>query len=227
MQILNRGVSADGASRLANSFSNGRCVLQRWLGFTRAAWLCFLVLPLTGCGGGTAPVFTVTPAASSLTIYPGSTQTLSVAVGGNGHTPVAVSLSGLPTGITATSSPATVAPGGSVVLTLTAAVNANAGAFPASAPNNPNSATTNATVNGAAGSTVVAAPLAVTVSLSNTGFAPAPGQIDLPILKIDTGSFQSTSVARIPGLKRETWATRPPGSFDSAPRRSAQDDVFV
>jgi hypothetical protein len=73
-----------------------------------------------------------------------------------------------------------------VVLTLTAAVNANAAAFPASAPNNPNSATTNANVNGAAGSTVVTAPLALTVSLSNTTFAPAAGQIDLPILKIDS-----------------------------------------
>lgn len=180
-------------SRLANFLSNGRCILQRWLGFTLAAWLCFQVLPLTGCGGGTAPAFTVTPAASSLTIYPGSTQTLSVAIGGTGHTPIAVSMSGLPTGITATSSPATVLPGGSVVLTLTAAVNANAAAFPATAPNNANSATTNVTVNGGAGSTVVTAPLALTVSLSNTGFAPAPGQIDLPILKIDTGSIPIVS----------------------------------
>jgi hypothetical protein len=162
--------------------------LQRWLGFTLAAWLCFQVLPLTGCGGGNTPTFTVTPAASSLTIYPGSTQTLSVAVAGNGHTPIAVSMSGLPTGITATSSPGTVAPGGTVVLTLTAAVNANAAAFPASAPNNPNSATTNVNVSGAAGSTVVTAPVALTVSLSNTGFAPAAGQIDLPIVKIDTGN---------------------------------------
>ena len=197
-------------------------MLQRWLGFTLAAWLCFQVLPLTGCGGN-GPAFTVTPAASSLTIYPGSTQTLSVSLGGTGRTPIAVSMSGLPTGITATSSPATVLPGGSVVLTLTAAVNAYAAAFPASAASNPNSAVTNVSVTGGAGSTVVSAPVALTVSLSNTGFAPAPGQIDLPILKIDTGSTPIVSTETV--VSGTLSITSADGSTTYLPGKSDTDNT--
>lgn len=149
----------------------------------------------TGTGTGAAESFTVTPAVSSLTIYPGSTQTLSVATAGSGSTPITITLSGLPSGITVTSSPATVLPGASAVLTLSAAVNADAEAFPATLPQNANSATTSVTVTATAGSTTETAPVALVVSLSNASFAPAAGQIDLPIINIDTGNVPVTSTA--------------------------------
>lgn len=162
----------------------------------------------------------MTPAVSSLTIYPGSTQTLSVGTAGMGSAPVTVGLSGLPSGISVTSSPATVLPGFPVVLRLTAAVNADAEAFPASTFTNANSATTSVTVNATGGGLTASAPLALTVSLSNPNFAPAPGAIDLPIVRIDTGAtaVNSTEVD-VPGTITITSAdggtTFLPGSSDT------------
>ncbi len=79
------------------------------------------------------------------------------------------------------------------MLTLSASVNADAAAFPATAPTNPNSATTSATVSAVAGSVTATMPLTVITSLSNSGFSPASGQINLPILNIDTGNVPINS----------------------------------
>ncbi|HEV2711120.1 MAG TPA: CotH kinase family protein [Edaphobacter sp.] len=117
----------------------------------------------------------MTPSASSLTVYPGSTQILKVAIGGSGTVPVAVSITGLPSGITVTSSPSTALPGASVALTLSASVNVDT---------NPASAT----VSAVAESVTATAPLTVVVNLSNPTFSPAAGQINLPILNINTGN---------------------------------------
>ncbi|WP_158615482.1 CotH kinase family protein [Acidipila sp. EB88] len=133
------------------------------------------------------------PAQSNLTIYPGSAQTLAVTVPGTGPTPVTIGLSGLPSGITVTSEPATVLPGASAVLTLTAATNADAEAFPSTVLPGPGSATTNVTVNATAGSVTATATVALVVSLSNAAFSPAAGQTDLPVLRIDTGNVPVTS----------------------------------
>ncbi len=137
--------------------------------------------------------FTVQPSTGSLTIYPGSTQTLRVAIGGSGTTPVTVGIEGLPSGITVTSSPSTVLPNNSATLTLTASPNADAEAFPATLPNNANIASSVVTVRAVAGSVVVSAPLTIAVSLSNSSFSPSPTQINLPVLKIDTGDVPVTS----------------------------------
>jgi hypothetical protein len=133
---------------------------------------------LSGCGNGSVTStakstsqnngaqFTVTSATSALTIYPGSTQTLTATIGGSSTVPISVTLTNVPTGITVTSSPATVMPGNTATLTITASVNADAAAFPATWYNNPNSATTNVLVSAAAGGLVATAPLALTVSES-------------------------------------------------------------
>jgi hypothetical protein len=164
------------------------------------ALVCIEAPALTGCGGskstpGLVPDsnLVVTPAVSSLTIYPGSTQTLSVATTGTGNTPFTVTVGDLPSGVSLTSSPTTLLPGDTAVLTLTAAVNADAAAFPPTAPGNPNSATIQGTVKAIYGSMRATAPLALTVSLSNPSFTPAAGQINLPILAIDTGGTPVTS----------------------------------
>lgn len=146
--------------------------------------------------GSTSPTdtaLTATPSVSSLTIYPGSTQSFTVAVGGSGTVPVAVSITGLPSGITVTSSPSTVLPGASTTLTLNASVNADAAAFPAATATDANSASTSATVSAVAGSVTATAPLTVVVSLSNPAFSPAAGEITLPILNIDTNNVAVTS----------------------------------
>ncbi|HTV08966.1 MAG TPA: CotH kinase family protein [Candidatus Aquilonibacter sp.] len=166
--------------------------------------LC-MALALTGCGSGidlsgdSRPPSTpdtglsVVPAVSSLTIYPGSTQTLGVQVGGSGTVPVVVSIAGLPSGITVASSPSTVLPGGSVTLTLTASANADAEAFPGVWFTDPNYATTGATVGVTDGDWMVTAPLTVVVSLSNPTFLPSAAQINLPILNINTDNVPIVS----------------------------------
>jgi CotH protein len=123
----------------------------------------------------TDTALTVTPSVASLTVYPGSTQTLKVTIGGSGTVPVVVSITGLPSGITATSSPSTVLPGASMTLTLSAS--AHAGTNPAGA-----------TISAVAESVTATAPLTVVVSLSNPTFSPAAGQINLPILNINTNN---------------------------------------
>ena len=133
------------------------------------------------------------PSTTSLTIYPGSTQTLSVTIGGTGTSPVAVDITGLPPGITVASSPSIVLPGGTVTLTLSASVNADAEAFPATSPSNANSASTSAILSGVAGSMKAFVPLTVVVSLSNTAFSPSSSQINLPIVTINTSGVPITS----------------------------------
>lgn len=160
---------------------------------------------LSGCGSGGGSStgthmtldedtgVTVTPSVSSLTVYPGSAQTLSVAVGGSGDQPLTLAITGLPSGITVASSPSTVSPGGSATLTLTASTNADAEAFPATAATNPNSASSSTTVGATAGSTTATAPLTVVVSLSNPNFSPTAAEINLPIINISTNNVPITS----------------------------------
>jgi len=154
---------------------------------------CGSSVPTTGSTKPNDPTFTVTPSANSLTVYPGSTQTLNVAIGGSGDSPVAVGITGLPSGISVTSSPTSQLPGGAVTLTLSASVNADAKAFPANSASNANSASTLATVSGVAGGMTASAELTVVVSLSDPGFSPAAGEIDLPIFNINTNDVPVTS----------------------------------
>jgi subtilase family serine protease len=142
--------------------------------------------------GIATPAFQVTPTAGSLSVTAGSnnSDTLEVAVSGGFSAPVAFSLSGLPAGVTAAFTPATLpAPGsGSSVLRLTATSAAKAGV-------------SSVTVTAAAGS------MKHTVSLSVT-IAPAPTFTLTP---------SSTSISLAPGASKSlTITTAPNSTFNSA-----------
>lgn len=82
---------------------------------------------------GTSPAFTLTTSPTSLSVTQGSsaTSTISTSVSNGFNSSIALSISGLPTGVTASFSPATIAaPGsGSSTLTFTASSTATTGTF--------------------------------------------------------------------------------------------------
>src|SRR5215467_2178689 len=82
---------------------------------------------------GTSPAFTLTTSPTSLSVTQGSsaTSTISTSVSNGFNSSIALSISGLPTGVTASFSPATIAaPGsGSSTLTFTARSTATTGTF--------------------------------------------------------------------------------------------------
>jgi len=106
------------------------------------------------------PDFTVSASPASLTLTQGSTgtTTISTTVSGGFNSPISLSVSGLPTGVTASFNPASIAaPGsGSSTLTFSAASTATTG-------------TTNVTVNANGGGVTHAATIALTVSASGGG----------------------------------------------------------
>jgi hypothetical protein len=135
--------------------------------------------------GGQTIVVTTTPAA--LTIFPGQTNVpLTVKAESKDYDgPIAVTLIGLPSGITV--SPLTLNPGGSGTLKLSATISAGQEGFPPPTKiPTPISWTAAVTVVGAAGSKQGTAKLPLTISISNPAFAPDPSNINLPIMKIDT-----------------------------------------
>jgi uncharacterized membrane protein len=106
------------------------------------------------------PDFTVSAAPSSLTVTQGSSgsSTISTTVSGGFNAAVSLSASGLPTGVTATFSPASIAaPGsGSSTLTLSASTTATTG-------------TVNVTVTASGGTTTHTATVTLTVSAAGGG----------------------------------------------------------
>jgi len=140
----------------------------------------------SGCGSDIilAPTLTVTP--SQVTIFPGQ-QNLAVSVAAkfDKHSgPVVVTMTGLPSGITA--APLTLASEGSGTLHLSASLSAGQEGFPTTGVSSNTSWTADATVVAKAGSTKLTVPLPLTVSISNPSFAPAVAAINLPILSINT-----------------------------------------
>lgn len=140
----------------------------------------------TGCGLDVTPTRVLTASTSQITIYPGQqdvgvnvTATVSDYSG-----PIVITMTGLPSGVTAT--PFTLTSGGSGILNLSASPSAGQEGFPTTVPSMNTSWTANAMVVATAGYTQLTSPLAVTVSISNPSFAPAPSAINLPILTINT-----------------------------------------
>ena len=105
----------------------------------------------------TTPDFTVADSPSSTTLAPGGTATINVTTSAvNGSTQsITLSVSGLPSGVTGSFSPATVTAGGSSTLTLTASSTASGSGM--------------ATITGTSGSTSHSATESVTVSGGTTG----------------------------------------------------------
>lgn len=154
----------------------------------RACVLC-LVGAQVLISTGHAQTFSITAVPSSLTIYPGQQNVpVTVTLGSSSYTgPVIVTLTDLPSGITAT--PVTLTAGNSAVLNLSAALSVNEEGFPGGpliGASPATSWTVPISVVGAAGSAQATSPLSLTISISNPSFAPASGAINLPIVNINT-----------------------------------------
>jgi len=142
-----------------------------------------ILFPVAVCQG---QAFSLTAAPSALTIYPGQ-QNVAVVITAKSGTytgPVAVTLNGLPSGITV--SPLSLSTGSSGTLLLNASLSAGQEGFPPTAPSMQTSWTAAATVVGVAGSQQATSPISVTVSISNPSFAPAASAINLPVVNINT-----------------------------------------
>ena len=133
----------------------------------------------------TAQTFTVSASPASLTIHPGDQNVpVTIAVGSSSYTgPINITLTGLPSGIAV--SPLTLTAGSSGTLKLSAALNADQEAFPATSAGNANTKTNTVTVVGAAGSVKETSTMTLTVSLTNPSYVPPT--VNLPIVRIDTG----------------------------------------
>ncbi|WP_158615483.1 CotH kinase family protein [Acidipila sp. EB88] len=167
----------------------------------------------------TAP-FNLSSSTTSVTLYPGTSQTIQVQASGTSVSPIQVIVSGLPTGVTVSNPPLILAPGASGSITLTAALNADASSFPAQGPADANTHTTAITVSGVAGPYTATSTLNLTVSLSNASFAPAQNQLNIPILRINTNNVGITSTdvdtaATITITSADGSTTYLPGSSDT------------
>jgi hypothetical protein len=132
----------------------------------------------------TMPDFTVAVAPSSATVTPGGTTSYTVsttAVGGSTQT-VAMSVAGLPTGVTATFAPASVTAGGSSTLTVTAASTAAAG-------------TSSLGITGTSGATSHTAAATLVVGSGGGGGGTLTNGVPVPNLSGATNAQSNYSIA--------------------------------
>jgi hypothetical protein len=142
--------------------------------------LFVLLIALTGH----SQTFTISSNPKALTIHPGDSNIpITVSVAPNTYAgPINFTLTGLPSGITV--SPLTLTAGSSGTINLSAGLNADQEAFPATDAGNPNASVNNVTVVGAAGTAKGTTTIALTVSLTNPSYMPT--EVNLPIVRIDT-----------------------------------------
>jgi hypothetical protein len=135
-----------------------------------------------------AQSFILTPTPSLVTIYPGQQNVpINVNVTATGNTyagPITITLGGLPSGVTA--SPLTLTAGNSGILYLNATVAADQEDFNCKVDSPVTSYSRSLVLIGAVGAEQSTAPLTLTVSISNSSYAPSPGAINLPIVTINT-----------------------------------------
>jgi uncharacterized membrane protein len=166
---LPREVSAAFTPRILPSPGSGRSILK--LTVTSTASPGVYSATVTGTSGSAtehaplsvtveaAPTFTLTPSATSLSLSKGSSKTLTLTTAGNStfNAAIALSISGLPNGVTGAFTPTMIgAPGaGSSSLKLTATSRAKPGKY-------------TATVSAMSGSTKKQVPISLSVSSSAT-----------------------------------------------------------
>jgi CotH kinase protein/Bacterial Ig-like domain (group 3) len=158
-------------------------------GFRKCLGAAGFLLVASGCWAQ-APALSVNP--SALTIYPGQQNVpLTIKVSGSNPGPVAITLSGLPSGITV--SPLKVTPGNAGTLMLSASLSAGQEGFSNQNLSIPTSWTARVTVYGNAASAGMATTFSLTISISNPSFTPAASAINLPIVNINTSGVPIVS----------------------------------
>jgi CotH kinase protein/Bacterial Ig-like domain (group 3) len=147
-------------------------------------------MPTLGCGTESI-IATASP--SPVTIYPGQ-QNVPMKVDATlaGYPgPIVITMTGLPSGITA--APVTLNSGGSGTLYLSASVATGREGFSGGGPSMNTSWATSASLVVQAGSNRRTLPISLIISISNPSFAPAPSAINIPILTINTSGTPITS----------------------------------
>jgi hypothetical protein len=186
---------------------------------TAAAFILFLAV------AGRGQTLTVTAVPSALTIYPGQ-QNVPVAVTVSAvdySGPVTVTFTGLPSGVTV--SPLTIAGGSTGTLNLSASISAGQEGFTDQGPSMTTAWTASASVVAAAGSLQASAPFPLSVSISNPAFQPAPSNLNLPILRIDTGGVPIVNkTTDVPG---SITITSPDGQTSYLPSSANTDNTAV
>jgi hypothetical protein len=161
-----------------------------------------ITILLTSARGQTAP-FSVSLSKSSLVAYPGTSNDIQVHVNSDSGylNTVVVTLTGLPSGVSANPSSLNLAPGDTGTVTLSSALNADAPSFPA-VGGQPNSSHKTITFVGNSNGATASASLSFTTSLSNTSFTPDPASTGLSVINITTTSgvpITSTDIY-VPGI---------------------------
>ena len=151
-------------------------------------WVLFgALLGPIAAGQVSAQSFTVTPTLTSVTIHPGDQNIpINVSVTDNGNTysgPIAITVTGLPSGVSA--SPLTLTSGSSADNIPHASVSADQEDFLLHSDAGRQPSRTLVLI-GAVGAEQSTAQLILTVSISNSSFAPSPSAINLPIVTINT-----------------------------------------
>jgi CotH kinase protein/Bacterial Ig-like domain (group 3)/Bacterial Ig domain len=181
----------------------------------------FALLFVMSSASAWAQTFTISASPTAITIHPGDQNVpVTVSVGSSSYTgPISVSLTNLPSGISV--SPLTLTAGSSGTMTLSAAPDADQEAFPAASASDANTKTNTVTVVGAAGTAQATSMLALTVSLTNPSFAPS--QLNLPIVRIDTGGTPIVDkTTDVPGT---ITITSSDGSVTYLPSSTNTDDT--
>jgi subtilase family serine protease len=143
-----------------------------------------LIAALTGSSTQT-PAFTIGASPTSLSVTAGSsgTSTISTSVSGGFNSPVALTASGMPSGVTVGFNPSTIAaPGsGSSIATFTVAANTAAGTY-------------SVTITGTGGVLTHTTTVSLTVTAQVTGgFTVSPSQSSLTVARSSSGSTSITT----------------------------------
>jgi hypothetical protein len=166
---------------------------------------------------------TLAPAANSLTIYPGQ-QNVPITITASNSAdaePVDVRLTGLPSGITATG--LTLTGGGSGTVMLNASLAAGQEGFSPMGPSMVTSWTVPVTVVGTAGFAQATSQVSLTISISNSSFAPEPSALNLPIMNINTnGAAIVSKTTDVPGT---ITITSPDGQTSYLPNAGDTDNT--
>lgn len=157
--------------------------MRRW-----GVWSVLLLAPIIlQVVPGQARALDITFTPTALTIHPGERDVpLQVDVSAGDYTgPISIALSGLPSGITA--EPLVLTQGESGTLMLNASPAADWESFTGAAEQ-VGKVSVSHTIEAVAakGAAQARTPLSLTVSISDPSFAPEPGSLDLPVVRVDT-----------------------------------------